>query len=117
MNMKFEIKGKEHDVLFNIRFVRNLNKAFALNQHGLEIGAGLQSVIPRLNLKDVTALVDVIHAGIHPTASEKAVEEAVEAYGDEHGDFEVLFEEVGKELLKAPATKAIAKQMERVMEE
>lgn len=115
--MKFKIKGKEHDVLFNIRFVRNLNKKFVLEQYGLEIGVGLQSVLPRLNLKDITALADVIHAGIYPTASEKAVEEAIEAYGEEHGDFEGLFNQVGKQLLKAPATKVVAKQMQQEMEE
>lgn len=111
--MKFEINGKEHDVKFNIRFVRNLNKKFTIKESGLEIGAGLQSTIPLLSLRDVTALVDVIHAGIYPTVSEKAVEDAVDAYGEEHGDFKGLFDEVGKQLLKAPATKEIAEKMEK----
>lgn len=109
--MKFNINGKEHELVFSFKFLNNLNEKFKTNLHGIEIGTGLQQVLIKLSARDVTVLEDIISASAKPKASTKHIQQALEDYGQEYGDYDELMDQLGKELSEAPATKTRTKEI------
>lgn len=101
--MKIEVNGKQHEVKFGIRFIRELDKKHTFKEDGFEIGIGVITVAEHLSIGDPVALADVLFAGTNDLTLTE-VETYVEEQADE-GNLNKLFEEVGKQLEEAPLTK------------
>ena len=61
--MQIEINGKEIDLNFGIRFIRELDEKYNLIVAGKKVGVGIEETIPRILMGNVVALEDVIYAG------------------------------------------------------
>lgn len=102
--MQIEINGKEIDLNFGIRFIRELDEKYNLTVAGKKVGVGIEETIPRILMGNVVALEDVIYAATwtekkRPTLSE------MDDFIDGVEDIEALFNEVIEELKKQNATK------------
>ena len=102
--MQIEINGKEIDLNFGIRFIRELDEKYNLTVVGKKVGVGIEETIPRILMGNVVALEDVIYAATwtekkRPTLSE------MDDFIDGVEDIEALFNEVIEELKKQNATK------------
>lgn len=112
--MTININGKEHEIRFGIRFVNELDKAFAGDQ--AQYGGGITYALPRLLDGDVAALAKVLYLG---TCTEKGrpKEDDVNAYVEDHEDVEALMAEVLDELKKQNATKLKTVKLLQIFED
>lgn len=112
--MTIEINGKEHEIHFGIRFVNELDKAFAGDQ--ARYGLGIAYALPRMLDGDAAALAKVLYLATC-TEKNRPKEDDVNTYVEEVDDIEALIQEVIDELKKANATKIKAVKMMRIFEE
>lgn len=111
--MKFTIAGKEYDLKFGLKFIRELDKVYKVDYQGLEFGMGINLAFMNLNQYNPTALTEVIKAAVSHESSapkERQIEEAIEDYADEHDGLEQLFEDVLEELGKSKVVKDTVKR-------
>ena len=102
--MQIEINGKEIDLNFGIRFIRELDEKYNLVVAGKKVGVGIEETIPRILMGNVVALEDVIYAATW-TAKKRPTLSEMDDFIDGVEDIEALFEEVIEELKKQNATK------------
>ena len=112
--MVINIKDKEYEVRFGIRFIRELDKANVISTNHVKFGAGLELKAPQLFGHDVVALSDVIYTG---TVTEKSrpTPNQIDDYVENHEDIEKLFDEVIEELKKSNASKLKMAKLEKEM--
>lgn len=111
--MKFTIAGKEYELKFGLRFIRELDKVYKVDYQGLEFGMGVNLAFMNLNQYNPTALVEVIKAAVsHESSPPKLnkIEEAIEDYAEENDGLKALFEDVLDELGKSAVVKDTLKQ-------
>lgn len=60
--MKITINGKEQELNFGVRFVRELDKVAGMEAGGMSLGMGLTKSLPALNAYDPAVLSDVIYS-------------------------------------------------------
>lgn len=113
--MVLNIKEKEFEVHFGIKFIRELDKANYFVKEGAKFGAGLELKIPMLFTYDTVALSEVIYAGtcsqkVRPTVND------IDEYVENYEDIEKLFDEVISELKKENATRLKMKQLTEELE-
>lgn len=65
--MKLRINNREVELFFGIRFVRELDKVAGMTANGLNMGMGLNKVLPALSECDPVALSDVLYAASYDT--------------------------------------------------
>ena len=102
--MQIEINGKEIDLNFGIRFIRELDEKYNLIVAGKKVGVGIEETIPRILMGNVVALEDVIYAATW-TAKKRPTLSEMDDFIDGVEDIEALFNEVIEELKKQNATK------------
>ena len=102
--MQIEINGKEIDLNFGIRFIRELDEKYNLTVAGKKVGVGIEETIPRILMGNVVALEDVIYAATW-TAKKRPTLSEMDDFIDGVEDIEALFNEVIEELKKQNATK------------
>lgn len=102
--MQIEINGKEIDLNFGIRFIRELDEKYNLIVAGKKVGVGIEETIPRILMGNVVALEDVIYAATW-TAKKRPTLSEMDDFIDGVEDIEELFNEVIEELKKQNATK------------
>jgi tRNA U34 5-methylaminomethyl-2-thiouridine-forming methyltransferase MnmC len=115
--MKFTIAGKEYDLKFGLKFIRELDKIYTVNYEGLEFGMGVNMAYMNLQQFNPTALAEVIKAAVSHESSPpkmKQIEEAVEEYAEENDGLEQLFEDVLEELGKSKVTKATIERFKKL---
>lgn len=115
--MIFKIAGKEYELKFGIKFVRELDKVYTVDYQGLEFGAGINMAYMNLQQYNPIALVEVIKAAVSHESSPpktKQIEEAVEEYAEENDGLEQLFKDVFEELGKSSVTKATIEQFKKL---
>lgn len=110
--MILNIKEKEFEVHFGIKFIRELDKANYFVKEGAKFGAGLELKIPMLFTYDTVALSEVLYTGtctqkVRPTVND------VDEYVENCENIEALFDEVISELKKGNATRLKMTQMEK----
>ena len=103
--MQISVNGKNIELNFGIRFVRELDKKFHLTlEGGKRIGTGLEETVPLLFTGDILALDDIIQAAAWG-ADGTLTQEEMDDYLDSVEDIDTLFETVLKELKNQNATR------------
>lgn len=116
--MTINIKNKDIELLFGIRFIRELDKEHFVMKDGVKFGAGLELRAPALTAFDTVALSEIIYAATS-TCPEKNRPSAndIDAFVESHEKLEDLFDEVLSELKKGNATRLKMKQIEKNLKE
>lgn len=114
--MQITVAGREIELNFGIRFIREIDEKYNVLVKGKKFGTGIEETIPRIMAGDVMALEDVLYASTwmekkRPTLSQ------MDDFIDGVEDIDGLFNEVLDELKKQNATKirasaAVAETME-----
>lgn len=102
--MQININGKEIELNFGIRFVRELDEKYNIVVSGKKFGVGIEETIPRILMGNVLALEDVLYAATW-TAKKRPTLSEMDDFMDSVEDIDALFEEVVEELKKQNATK------------
>ena len=109
-NMKLNINGKNVELSFGVKFVRNLDVVAGLDVQGASFGMGLTKSIPALNTADPAVLADVIYSATATVKDTRPSQDDVDDFIDNYeGDLEKLFDDVIKEMSKANAIKVALK--------
>ena len=102
--MNIEINGKECELSFGLRFVREMDKKNFIEQGTVKFGTSLEYKIPFIVDRDPTVLAEVLYsAGV--TAKKRPTQDEIDDYIDTVADIDALFMEVIDELKKGNATK------------
>lgn len=102
--MLLNIGNKETELNFGIRFTYELNKKYKRIENGIELGFGLPTVYVKLEVGDLTALVDIIYCATR-NSKYKPTEAQIETFIDECSDIDSLIAEIYDELAGSNATK------------
>ena len=102
--MLLNIGNKETELNFGIRFVYELNKKYKRIENGVELGFGLPTVYVKLEVGDLTALVDIIYCATR-NSKYKPTDAQIETFIDECADIDGLIAEIYDELAESNATK------------
>lgn len=112
--MKITIAGKEQELNFGVRFVRELDKVAGMEAGGMSLGMGLTKSLPALNAYDPAVLSDVIYSATFrnsPRVSRNDVDDYLDGLTSVK-EFEKLFDDVSKEVKKANVLKVALKNMQ-----
>lgn len=112
--MLLNIKNKEVEVRFGIKFIRELDKSNYFVKDGTKFGAGLELKVPMLFTYDTVALSEIIYAGTCMEKSRPTIND-VDEFIENCEDLNGLFNEVLSELKKGNATKLKIAQMEEAL--
>ena len=113
-NMKITINGKEQELNFGVRFVRELDKVAGMEAGGMSLGMGLTKSLPALNAYDPAVLSDVIYSATFrnsPRVGRNDVDDYLDGLTSVK-EFEKLFDDVSKEVKKANVLKVALKNMQ-----
>lgn len=111
--MQLKINGKDQELHFGVRFVRELDIVAGVKQEGISFGFGLTKTLPALTSFDPAVLSDVIYAATitnSPRPSRDDVDNFVDSVEDVK-TLEKMFDDVNTEMNKANAIKAALKNM------
>lgn len=113
--MKFKIAGKEYELKFGMKFIRQLDISRGVDYQGAEFGLGLHLAFMELLQYNPTVLTDIIQAAVSHEAKvkQKDADEAIEKYAEENDGLESLFEGFKEELGKSPVTKATLRHIQK----
>lgn len=114
--MEIKINGKDCELNFGVRFVRELDQhmPIQLNVQGAgqqSFGMGLAKALPALQTYDSAMLSDVIYYATwacKPRPTHQAIDEMID---DPKTDIEKLFDDVTKAMKDANAVKVAAKNL------
>lgn len=117
--MKFKIAGKEYELKFGMKFVRQLDILYKVDYQGLELGAGLSMAYMGLAQYSPSVISDIIKAAVahEENVKLKTIDESVEEYAEENGDLGELFEDLKEEMGKSPVVKFTLNKMNQVTEQ
>lgn len=105
--MNLVIGGKEYQLEFGLRFIRELDIAYTQKSNGVEFGFGVESAVTYLAMENPTVIYEIIKAGTAHLKS-KPSNDDIEAFLVEHAEndtLEKLFEDVMEALEKSPFLK------------
>lgn len=108
--MQLTINGKDYELNFGVRFVREMDKNIGAIMHGINFGMGVARALAGLNAYDAATLSDTIYAATI-TDKKRPKPSEVDDFIDANTDLEELFKAVLDEMNSANAVKAIAKNM------
>lgn len=117
--MKFKVAGKEYELKFGMKFVRQLDILYKIDYQGLELGAGLSMAYMGLAQYSPSVISNIIKAAVahEENVKLKTIDEAVEEYAEENGDLGELFEDLKEEMGKSPVVKFTLNKMNQVTEQ
>lgn len=108
--MQLTINGKEYELNFGVRFVREMDKNLGAVMHGINFGMGVAKALAGLNAYDAAVLADTIYSATVASKKRPSANE-VDDFIDSNSDLDSLFKQVKDEMNSANAVKAIAKNM------
>ncbi|MDT2424219.1 MULTISPECIES: tail assembly chaperone [Enterococcus] len=111
--MEQTINGKEYKFIFGFGFIQELNRRYSVEEQGMTIKMGLDTVLANFFNKDVETLVEILKVA-NQTESPKISVNDLAGFVEEVGS-EKLFDEVLEELKKSEFTKAKTNQLEEMM--
>ena len=95
--MQLTINGKEYELNFGVRFVREMDKNMGAVMHGINFGMGVAKALAGLNAYDAAVLADTIYSATVASKKRPSANE-VDDFIDSNTD-------------SANAVKAVAKNM------
>src|SRR5690625_4729471 len=108
--MHFEVKNKEYQLNFGVRFVAELDKVEKIkDSSGIEFGMGTIVVKEKLEMRSFEALANVIRCAIY---DRKFSQDDILAELENHTDWMGLFEEIESEIKNSQAVQVVEKKMD-----
>ncbi|MCZ3621867.1 tail assembly chaperone [Lactobacillus mulieris] len=102
--LNLTINGTDVELVFGVRFVHELNKAFGIERDGFNIGMGFTLILPPLLQYDPDALAKVIYCAAYKNSPRPTMGQIYDSL-DELEDLEQTFDEVMDCLKVSSATK------------
>lgn len=94
--MDITINGKEYELVFGLKFIRELDKTYTQKIDGMEFGVGIETAIPYLKMKNPVVLYEIIKAATSHLKSKPSnadIEKELEELAEED-KLEQLFEDI-----------------------
>ncbi|MCC8039167.1 MAG: tail assembly chaperone [Bacteroidales bacterium] len=118
--MNIEIKGKDVELKFGMKFIRELDEKFkhklgdsVVDQFGLSVSIG----VPMIMAGDPTVLADFLYYGTNYMKSGRPTPTDIDDYIDGVEDIDAVYDEVIEELKKSNACGKQAIAAEEAMKE
>ena len=108
--MELKINGKNCELNFGVRFVRELDKVAGVSSKGISLGMALTRTLPALETYDPVALSNVIYAGAYANSPRPTLDDA-DKFVETDEELEKHFDEILKEVHNSTATKLVAKNL------
>lgn len=115
--MILKIKGKEYELQFGLKFIRELDKAYTHKVDGMEFGLGVESAIPYLKMQNPTVLFELIKAAtshLKSKPSNNDIEDELLKRAEE-GKLEELYDEFLKAMEESAFLKPKLKQINQAI--
>ncbi|EKW99380.1 tail assembly chaperone [Ligilactobacillus saerimneri] len=109
--MKLMINGKEVELHFGVRFVRELDKVAGVQQGNISLGMSLTKTLPALLAFDPVALSTVIYAAAYETKPRLKMAD-IDDFIDNDADLEDHYNEIVKSVQESTATKLVLKNLQ-----
>ncbi|MBF0714492.1 tail assembly chaperone [Gemella sp. GH3] len=101
--MKLTINNKECDLYFGLNFIRELDKLYTVDFNGASFGAGLQSVMYYIEMRNPVVLLNLILCA-SKTSKVRPTHKEIESWLEEQ-DLELLFNDFLLSLETSPMTR------------
>lgn len=115
--MQISINGKDFNLNFGVRFVRELDQVAGMkvNVRGIEqsFGMGLNLSVPSLRQYDPAVLSDVIYCAAWDNKKRPSQKDIDDYLDNPDTDIMKLFDDVMKEMESANAVKAVASKISK----
>lgn len=108
------INGKEYPIKFGLRFIRELDKIYNIDQKGLRFGVGLTVIAQRLAMLDVTVIPTIIKLALSKEDSKNITMEMLDEWVENQDDLGALCENF---IVKLETSKATKPQMDKMKAE
>lgn len=108
------INGKEYPIKFGLRFIRELDKIYNIDQKGLRFGVGLTVIAQRLAMLDVTVIPTIIKLALSKEDSKNITMEMLDEWVENQDDLGALCENF---IIKLETSKATKPQMDKMKAE
>lgn len=113
--MELNINNQDFSFKFGVKFVRELDKKFPIEQEGIQFGMGLTAkVYPELQTANIATLADVLFLA-NRTEKPKLSLSEIEDYVDDCEDIEALFDEVIKNITESNSGKLLKLKTDQAM--
>lgn len=110
--MELTINGVSHELIFGVRFVREVDKLLGVETNGLKFGMGLAIALPSITGYDTAVLTDIIYCATTHIRKGRPTVVEIESYIDNpDNDIELLFAGVINAIEESNATKLAAKNL------
>lgn len=111
--MNFKIDGKEYELAFGMKFIREMDRRYTIKKGGLEFGMGMNLGVSYLRQQNPTVLQNILESALsheknRPSAEK--IEKELEKLAVENDGLEKVFKDFETELGNAPLTKSTMKQ-------
>ena len=114
--MQLEINKKKYKFIFGVKFVREIDKKFGIEQSGVKLGLGLSTKLPELFSGNVATLSEFLYAA-GQTESPSPGQDELDNYIDSVDDIEALFDGVIKEIEESNAGKLAMRTLKANLQE
>jgi len=108
------INGKEYPIKFGLRFIRELDKIYNIDEKGLRFGVGLTVIAQRLAMLDVTVIPTIIKLALSKEDSKNITMEMLDEWVENQDDLGALCENF---IIKLETSKATKPQMDKMKAE
>lgn len=113
--MNLTINGKEYTLNFGLKFIREMDKVYTVENKGIKLAMGVESAMSYLSMQNPTVLFEIIKAGTahlkgRPTGTE--IENELEKIANED-KLDRLFKDIQEALEEAPFLKSKIKQFKK----
>ncbi|WP_461241131.1 tail assembly chaperone [Paucilactobacillus sp. N302-9] len=115
--MQLEFNGKVYTEKFGIKFLRELNKKYKVEQDGMEFGVGLQGLLVELFANNVVSLIDALSLANQTEKVKFTQDQLIDAIENGEIDVEKLYDEVLSALKESNMTKMTVKNFEKNLHE
>lgn len=109
--MQITINNKKCDLYFGLSFIRELDKVYTVDFNGARFGAGLQSALYYIEMRNPVVLLNLILCASKTSKVRFTVEE-IEKWLEEQ-DLETVFNDFLSSLEASPMTKPTMMKMKK----
>lgn len=117
--MNFEVNGKEYDLKFGLKFIRELDKSYTQKVESMEFGVGVETAMTYIQMKNPTVLYELIKASTAHLKSKPSnfhIEQELEERA-ENEEIDNLYQEFQEAMESSVFLKPKFKQMKEMNEQ
>lgn len=112
--MIINISGKDYQLHFGIKFIRELDKVYTVEQDGVQFGAGMEIAYPKLINRSPVILAEVIRIATN-TLPTRPTQTEIDTYLEQADDLEPIFNEVISELKNGKITAPTVAKLDKML--